>query len=83
MNDLNMPQPEEVEAAEKAQTFSKSLSAMKADNESEAQRLVAAESKGKPQTLADACLAMKDENLAEAQRLIPDRDSAAKNAKSS
>ncbi|WP_373542119.1 hypothetical protein [Chamaesiphon sp.] len=66
--------PADVAAPETAQTFSESLSVMKADNKSEAQRIVAPETKGKPQTLADACLAMKDENLAEAQRLVPDRN---------
>ena len=65
----------------KVQTISESLSAMKADNESEAQRIVAPETKGKPQTLADACLAMKDENLAEAQRLVPDRGSSDRTTK--
>ncbi len=74
MNDPNLTQTADSEASDKAQTFSKSLSAMKANNESEAQRIVAAETKGKPQTLADACSAMKDENLVEAQRLVPDRD---------
>ena len=81
MNDANMAHTAEVDAAEKAQTFSESLSTMKADNQSEAQRIVAPETKGKPQTLADACLAMKDENLVEAQRLVPDRSSVDKTAK--
>ena len=74
MNDPNMSPTEAVDAARKAQTFSESLSAMKESNESEAQRIVAAETKSKPKTLADACLEMKDENLVEAHRLIPDRD---------
>ena len=67
-----------VESTE-TQTFTDALSVMKEQNESEAQRIVAATaSKGKPQTLAEACLVMKDENIEEAHRLVPDRANNAK-----
>jgi len=62
-----------IESTEKSQTFTEALSAMKEQNESEAQRIVTTATKGKPQTLAEACLAMKDENIEEAHRIVPDR----------
>lgn len=67
-----------VESTE-TQTFTEALSAMKEQNESEAQRIVAATAtKGKPQTLAEACSVMKDENIEEAHRIVPDRTTAEK-----
>ena len=62
-----------IESTEKSQTFTEALSAMKEQNESEAQRIVTTATKGKPHTLAEACLAMKDENIEEAHRIVPDR----------
>lgn len=68
-----------VESTEKSQTFTEALSVMKEQNESEAQRIVAATAtKGKPQTLAEACLVMKDENIEEAHRIVPDRATTGK-----
>lgn len=68
-----------IESTEKSQTFTEALSAMKEQNESEAQRIVTATAtKGKPQTLAEACLVMKDENIEEAHRIVPDRSTAGK-----
>ncbi|MCY7335202.1 MAG: hypothetical protein LH613_03150 [Chamaesiphon sp.] len=67
-----------IESTEKSQTFTEALSAMKEQNESEAQRIVTTATKGKPQTLAEACLVMKDENIEEAHRIVPDRSTADK-----
>ena len=77
MNEQNST-PEDPQAVaantEKSQTFTAALSAMKVENQSEAERIVATtETKGKPQTIADACVVMKEQNLDEAQRLVPDR----------
>lgn len=76
MNDQNSTS-EEPQAVgvntEKSQTFTAALSAMKVENQSEAERIVATtQTKGKPQSIADACVVMKEQNLDEAQRLVPD-----------
>jgi hypothetical protein len=75
MNDKNSTpeDPQTVAANTKtSQTFTAALSAMKVENQSEAERIVATTvTKGKPQTIADACVVMKEQNLDEAQRLVP------------
>ena len=75
MNEQNST-PEDPQAVaantEKSQTFTAALSAMKVENQSEAERMVSTTvTKGKPQTIADACVVMKEQNLDEAQRLVP------------